>query len=781
MRHRPQPEPPAYPPPRAALRTLCSVITAKSLARLVGVCILAGLVLAGILFPVFGGAGVLINRASDAVDSTSSEVLEGEAPAVTTVLDATGAPIAWLYDQRRFEVPSREISETMKLAQVSIEDRRFTSHRGVDWQGTLRAFLTNTSSGEIQQGASTIDQQYIKNYQLFVVAQTDAERRAAVETTAARKMREIRMALTLDKTLSKDEILTRYLNLVPFGNGSYGVQDAAQTYFGIDAKDLDLPQSAMLAGIVQSPSHLNPYTNPEDVTARRNVVLDSMVTAGAITPDEARAAKEEPLGVLEEPQTLPRGCIAAGDRGFFCDYVVKYLSDAGFSSEQLNRGGYEIHTTLDPRVQQATQEALAAEAPADLSGIAAVMNVVAPGHDQHRVLAMGSSREYGLDAGREQTVQPQPFSMVGDGAGSVFKIFTTAVALGQGLGLDDVLDVPSFFAAQGMGHGGAAGCPADSYCVRNVGDYPPALTLTQALAQSPNTTFVKMIQDVGVAPSVDMAVKLGLRSYADPGSSGLDERSLAQVITDENSGSFVLGPTPVNTLELANVGATLASDGMWCPPSPIDRVIDRHGDPVTITEQPCEQVVEPDLAHALSAGMGEDALGSGTAAGSAAASGWTAPVSAKTGTTEAFRSAAFLAFTPSLSAATYIYNDGTRPGPICTSPLRSCGRGDIYGGIEPARIWFRAISAVAGDFPPPELPAVDERFEAGSGGVDLPAVVGRTESSARARLEGAGFEVQIERVADPARRGTVIDTAPQETALPGSTVVMRVSDGPDGG
>ena len=138
----------------------------------------------------------------------------------------------WLYDQRRFEVPSEKISNNMKLAIVSIEDRRFPDHKGVDWQGTLRAFLTNTTTGEVQQGASTLDQQYVKNYQLLVVAKTDAERRAAIETTPARKIREIRMALTLDKELTKDEILTRYLNLVPFGNGSFGIQDAAQTYFG---------------------------------------------------------------------------------------------------------------------------------------------------------------------------------------------------------------------------------------------------------------------------------------------------------------------------------------------------------------------------------------------------------------------------------------------------------------------------------------------------------------------------------------------------------------------
>lgn len=749
----------------------------KTIWKFIGLCLIAGVVLSGVLFPVFGGLGIAINRASDAVDSTSGEVLEGDAPAVTTVTDIHGEPIAWLYDQRRFEVPAEEISNYMKMAQVSIEDRRFTAHKGVDWQGTLRAFLTNTSSGEVQQGASTIDQQYIKNYTLLVVAQTDAERRAAVETTAARKMREIRMALTLDKNLSKTEILTRYLNIVPFGNSSYGVQDAAHTYFGIDAKDLNLEQSAMLAGMVQSPSRLNPFNNPEEVTARRNVVLDSMVTSESITEAEAEAAKLLPLGILPEPQSLPRGCIAAGDRGFFCDYVVKYLSDAGFSSQQLNRSGYTIKTTLDPAVQDATKAAVASETPSNLDGIATVMNVIQPGQTEHRVLAMVSSRTYGLDVSQGETVQPQPYSMVGDGAGSIFKIFTTAVAMEQGLGLDTQLDVPTFFAAQGMGHGGAVGCPANSYCVRNAGTYPPTMTLTQALAASPNTPFVKMIQDVGVTPTVDMAVKLGLRSLDNPNTSGVDERSLAQIIKDENRGSFTLGPTPVNALELSNVAATLASDGTWCPPTPIDSITDRDGKPVAVTQQACEQVVDPGLARTLSVGLGEDHIGAGTSAAAAAATGWTAPVSAKTGTTETFRSSAFLGYTPQLAAATYVYNDGTRPGPVCSSPLRPCSSGNVYGGTEPARTWYKAIGAMLGEFPSTGLPPVDPRFVAGAVESAIPDVIGRTEQSATTRLKGAGFAVKVVTVPAGERRGTVVSTTPSGSAVPGSTVTINISDG----
>src|SRR4029079_12809786 len=143
----------------------------------------------------------------------------GEVPQVSTMVDAAGNPIAWLYSQRRFEVATNQIANTMKLAIVSIEDKRFTEHNGVDWQGTLTGLSGYLSGNLNTRGGSTIEQQYVKNYQLLVTAQTDAERRGALENTPARKLREIRMALTLDKTLTKPEILTRYLNLVSFGNG----------------------------------------------------------------------------------------------------------------------------------------------------------------------------------------------------------------------------------------------------------------------------------------------------------------------------------------------------------------------------------------------------------------------------------------------------------------------------------------------------------------------------------------------------------------------------------
>lgn len=753
----------------------------RALLKLAGSCVLASVLVAGLLFPVAGGFGFVSNRAADAVDNVSAELVEGTVPAVSTMVDAAGNPIAWLYEQRRFEVPSDRISNDMKLAIVSIEDKRFADHHGVDWQGTIRAFLTNTSSGEVQQGASTLDQQYVKNFNLLVVAKTDAERRAAIETTPARKIREIRMALTLDKELTKDEVLTRYLNLVPFGNSSYGIQDAAQTYFGIDAKDLNIAQSAMLAGMVQSSSKLNPYTNPEGVTARRNTVLDTLIQNIPSRAAEFHAAKSQPLGVLPEPKGLPRGCIAAGDRGFFCDYALSYLANAGLSKEQIEKGGYLIRTTLDPAVQDSVKRSVNANADPHLENIASLMSLIGPGKDKHPLLAMASSRTYGLNRDAHETLLGQPYTMVGDGAGSIFKLFTTAAAMEKGMGTNAQLDVPSRFDARGMGNGGAPGCPPATYCVENAGNYRSPMSVTEALATSPNTAFVKLIQAVGVTPTVDMAVRLGLRSYTEPGTSGHDDnQSLADMIKGQNLGSFTLGPLAVNPLELSNVAATLASGGTWCPPSPIAEVIDRYGKPVPLTEQACEQVVEPGLANTLANAMGKDSSGGGTASGAAASAGWNLPVSAKTGTTESHRSSAFLGFTNSLAGSVYVYGDSPTPGEICSFPLRNCPASDangLFGGNEPARTWFGAVKGVVANFPPPALPPVDEKYVRGAENAQVPDVVGMTAGEATGALTGAGFKVTTVTSPGSAPKGTVTGSTPNGSAIPGSQVTIYISDG----
>jgi membrane peptidoglycan carboxypeptidase len=615
----------------------------------------------------------------------------------------------------------------------------------------------------------------------LVVAQTDAEKRAAIETTPARKLREIRMALTLDKTLTKPEILTRYLNLVSFGNGAFGVQDAAQTYFGVNASELNWQQAALLAGMVQSTSVLNPYTNPEGALARRNLVLDTMIENIPQEAEALRAAKQEPLGVLPTPNELPRGCIAAGDRAFFCDYALEYLARAGISKEQIAKGGYLIKTTLDPDVQANVKSAINQYAPPDIEGVASVMSVVRPGKEAHPVVAMASNRTYGLNTDAGETMQPQPFTLAGNGAGSVFKIFTVAAGMEMGMGIDTQLPVPPAFQAKGLGSSSSPGCPPDTWCVRNAGGYRGSMNITDALATSPNTAFAKLISQVGVQKAVDMSVRLGLRSYALPGTARDydpdSNESLADFVKRQNLGSFTLGPIEVNGLELSNVAATIASGGMWCPPNPIDKVFDRNGTEVSVTTETCEQVVPEGLANTLANALSKDDTGSGTAAAAAGSVGWNLPMSGKTGTTESNRSSAFLGFTSEFAAANYIYDDSTTPSELCSFPLRQCGSGNLFGGNEPARTWFAAMKPITPDTV--VLPPTDPRYVEGGPGSRVPSVGGMNLDLARQRLREAGFQVanDPQPVNSTSPAGYVVGTSPSGQTIPGSIITIQTSNG----
>jgi membrane peptidoglycan carboxypeptidase len=377
-------------------------------------------------------------------------------------------------------------------------------------------------------------------------------------------------------------------------------------------------------------------------------------------------------------------------------------------------------------------------------------------------------------------MQPQPFSLVGDGAGSIFKIFTTAAALEMGMGINAQLDAPARFEAKGLGSGGAKNCPQATWCVLNDGNYRGALSVTDALATSPNTAFAKLISQVGVQRTVDMAVKLGLRSYALPGTARdydpESNESLADFVKRQNLGSFTLGPIEVNPLELSNVAATLASGGTWCPPNPIDKVFDRNGKDVSVTTETCEQVVPDGLANTLANAMSKDDQ-SGTAASAASSAGWSLPVSGKTGTTEAHRSSGFFGFTSDYAAANYIYDDSSSPSDLCSFPLRQCGSGNLYGGNEPARTWFTAMKQFTPD--DVQLPPTDPRFVDGAPGSKVPSVGGMTQDLARQRLKDAGFQVadQATPVNSNSPAGAVVGTSPAGQTVPGSIITIQISNG----
>ncbi|HTM85345.1 MAG TPA: transglycosylase/D,D-transpeptidase PonA2, partial [Mycobacterium sp.] len=295
--------------------------------------------------------------------------------------------------------------------------------------------------------------------------------------------------------------------------------------------------------------------------------------------------------------------------------------------------------------------------------------------------------------------------------------------------------------------------------------------------------FAKLISQVGVTRTVDMAVRLGLRSYLDAGTARAydpaSNESLADFVKRQNLGSFTLGPIEVNALELSNVAATLASGGVWCPPNPIEKVLDRDGNVLPVVTEPCDQAVPEGLANTLAVALSHDAIGGGTAAGSAGATGWDLPMSGKTGTTEAHRSAGFLGFTNQYAAANYVFDDSATPTDLCSFPLRHCGDGDLFGGNEPSRTWFAALQPIAHDFGEVHLPPTEPRFADGAPGSKVPNVAGLKVDEARDRIRAAGFQLadQTNSVNSSTRYGTVVGTTPDGQTFPGSVVTILISNG----
>jgi membrane peptidoglycan carboxypeptidase len=729
------------------------------------------------MFPAVGGLGMASNQASETVNSVSSNLVQSQVPMVTTITDKDGAPIAYVFDQNRFNTPPKAIADTMKAAIIAIEDRRFFEHNGVDWRGTARALMTNLSaSGSALegQGASTLTMQYIKNYMLYAVAQNDAERAAAVESTPARKLREVRVALQLEKQLSKDEILGRYLNIVFFGHNAYGVASAARTYFNTTPDRLTIPQAALLAGMVRSTSEYDPVVHPEQALARRNVVIDEMANVGSITPTQADAAKSEPLGIQRPLTGLTNGCVGAGPAdGFYCQYTLDYLAKLGFPEDKLKRGGYLIRTNLDRRASDIAKRAVVAEVPTQTPGIANAMAIVEPGKDRHAVRALVANRDYGLDADAGQTSYALPSLVQGFGAGSIYKIFTSAALLERGMGIMNPVPVMDAYTSRVFRDNGGP------YTVTNAGKYRNgSVSLQTALAISPNTTFVALEDRIGkIDPVVDMAYRLGMRQSLN--AKDAQGRTIADAVKKEKRGSYTLGAEPTSPLDLANVGATLMSGGKWCPPTPIDAILDRNGKPVSVAEPQCEQVVPDGLANTLAVGLSKDDQPGGTAFAAAQAAHWNRPILGKTGTTQNNRSAGFVGATPQYAGAVLVWPDGTRPAPICdTDPPRLCSDGNIFGGKVPARTWFDAMGPLHEGLPVMPLPPTEPRYMTGAG-PNVPNVIGQGENTAQLTLERSGFRVRRVVAASDQPAGLVAAESPT-TAQPGDVITITVSDGSGG-
>jgi len=771
----------------------------RSLALLLGACALAGVVLAGLLSPVVLGAGLLSNQVNGSVDDAASgvdtsQITSTDMPLVTTVLDRNGGLLAQLFDQYRLPVTYQQISRPMDAAIIAIEDRRFFQDAGVDPRAVLRAALNNSSGGSTQ-GASTITQQYVKNYLINVVdRQNPAAQQQDRADTFSRKVKEAELALQIGQSVPKEDILTGYLNVVEFSGNVYGVGAAAKAYFGTTSDKLTIPQSALLAGMVNNPNLYNPYTHPGQALQRRNTVIDAMVQSGSLAADAGNTAKSAPLGVVPNGPVVPGStCMsAAPDAGFFCNYVVTYLKQSGLSSDEISTGGYTIKTTMDPAASQTIKDAVDKNVPTTQDGVANTFSLIQPGQTGHQVLAMVSNRNFGTDATqgeRSTNIVADPSNVFG--AGSSFKIFTTAAALEAGtVGFTSALPNPGSDCFTPPVTNRYTRC----YPVANDGtSYPNPISLQDALATSPNVAFVGLESRTGMPAVVQMAERLGLRHtlaandaggtpITDPADPQSKDPQYNEPMSRYFQGllSFTLGDSPVSTLEMSNVSATILSDGVWCPPNPILSVTDRDGKPVQVDQEPCQQVVSPGLAHTLAAGLSADTT-KGTSAAAAARAGWHHPDIGKTGTTNESESVAFVGGVDHYAAASFVFADGSHPQEVCPGTpvhLGNCGHG-AFGGTVAAPPYFDAMNQILAGQPDVPVPGPDPAYlTEGDHGQIVPFVIGQAGPAAAQALQQAGYPSTQQMIGSLSPRGTVVGQSPQGNVGAGTPITIFTSAGP---
>ncbi|MER7416356.1 transglycosylase domain-containing protein [Micromonospora peucetia] len=578
--------------------------------------------------------------------------------------------ITSFYQEDRVDVPLAEVAPVMRQAIIAAEDTRFHEHSGVDLRGVVRAFTVNQGAGETRQGASTLTMQYVRNVLSNDPRLSERQRAAATELSTARKIQEMRYALTLERELTKDEILARYLNIAYFGAGAYGVAAASRRYFSKPPAELTLAEAALLAGLVRSPHSDDPINGDADAAlARRGYVLDRLVESGQVPAEAADRARAEQLKL--SPSQTPNDCTAVpaehNDWAFFCDWFTRWWnaqSAFGATVDErqltLRRGGFSIVSSLDPAVQRATTEQVRRIYPVD-DRRAAPTAVVQPGTG--RVLAMAVNRNYAVAANpRGQKNHPNTVNQLVAGggaiqgyqAGSTFKIFTVLAALESGLPLSTEFDAPERIVTD-YAASGAASC--DGYwCPRNATDAMDGQhTMWTAFGESVNTYFAWLTERVGADRVVEMAERLGIVFRAG------DDARLARHGARE-WGPFTLGVSATTPLDLAGAYAAVAAEGTWCAPIPVVSIADAAGRPVAAAKPDCRQAVDVDVARAAAdaarCAVGDQSMyrecDGGTAEGLRQQVG--RPVAGKTGSSDGYATETVVAFTPQLAVASIAAN-----------------------------------------------------------------------------------------------------------------------------
>ena len=566
----------------------------------------------------------------------------------SVVLARDGSVLAVLHaEENRSPVTLEDVPEHVVQAILDLEDDRFWEHGGVDLRSTARALFTNVSSGEVLQGGSTVTQQLVKNALL------------TPEKTVGRKLKEAVLAVRLENEMSKAEILERYLNTVYFGNSAYGVQAAAETYFGKDANDLTKGQAAFLAGLIRNPIGYDPLKYPEEARARRDVAVDRMLALGTLTEEEAVRIKRQDL-----PTAISRP-LPPGDN-HFVEAVKQVLLDderlGETAQERYNavfKGGLRITTTLDPRMQRDAQAAVNRVLPASVTRgqFAAALVSIDPSNGAVRAMIGGESFEQAkFNLATQGRRQP----------GSAFKPFVLAAALDAGYSPNDTIN-------------GTSPCsikqprPLEPYEPGNYeGSAGGVMTLTEATAKSVNCAYAKLGVIVGLDKVVEMAHKLGI-------SAPLREFP-----------SLSLGAQEVTPLEMASAYGTFAADGIHHEPRFIERIEDREGKTVVDEDSDGDRVIPSQLARVETQVLRRVVEGgTGTRARLPRQQ-----VAGKTGTSQNHENAWFVGYTPHLSTAVWMGAPGANVAMTNVGGIR------VTGGSYPARIWHDfMIEALEGQSP----------------------------------------------------------------------------------
>ncbi len=651
-------------------------LLASRLALVLAVTVAMGILLAGVAFPIVGSVGVAVGTGARSFSELPQELLEPPLPQRSRILAADGSVLAAVYfNEDRVMVPLERIPTHLRAAVVSVEDERFLEHGGVDLRGLTRAFVSNQQANSVQQGGSTITQQYVKNVLLSAARDADARRRAT-ERSAARKIREARFAIALEDRYTKDEILERYLNIAYFGQGVYGVATAAQRYFSKPVDKLNVLEGALLAGLVQAPERYDPVVSPKAARVRRDIVLRSMERTGALTPRDAAWARRQPLrlkpskvsGLEDSPLAGPfldlvRTAVLDG-----ADPQVREIFGETVSAREqaLFQGGLTVRTTLDPRVQRSALQTLR-ETLGDADDPASAVVVVEPGTGHVKAMAAlnheGTTQKVNLPIGGTSGFQ----------AGSTFKAFVLAAAIEQGISTRSTFYAPARYRSKVYTN--TVDGVTKPYEIGNAGDSEAGtFNLITGTAHSVNTFYLQLQEKTGFERPAQIARAAGLRRFP-----------LKEVP------SFTLGATEVSPLDLANSYATFAAHGVACEPMVITSVQRADGTSAGTVTPRCERVIDAAVADTVTSVL-EQVVENGT--GRSADIG--RPLAGKTGTTNGPSAAWFVGYTPQLASAVWV---GHPTDPIERVLRNVHGVRIVYGGTFPARI-FRAVMSSAHELLP---------------------------------------------------------------------------------